>query len=353
MTVEVLALSVAIGAFLLNLVLMPAIIRYAHKKKWYDGRNARKVHTDDVPRLGGVGMFVAFFIAAIVGFALMPDGGDGTIARPLLSYLPVFVGILVMHTVGLFDDFKNLPALKKLLIQILAGVIVTLGPHRISSIVLPFNATVVSFGWLSYPITIVWIISIANAMNLIDGVDGLAGGVALIAAGFAVAIGLVTAQNPMLIGAAALVGAVLGFLVFNKPPARIFMGDSGSLFLGTVLAVLPFLAPDEAASALNIVPIVTLILVPVFDTAAAIIRRVRDGRPVHEPDRKHLHHKLMDLGFSAWGILGVVYGAGVLLGIAAVLWYTPGNTVGAVAIILAWALALAGFIVLDRVKHTE
>lgn len=350
MTVEFLALSVAIGAFLLNLVLMPAIIRVAHKNGWFDTRSKRKIHTEDIPRVGGVGLFVAFLLAATVGlFVLSILEGNGSFAH-FAAFVPVLVGVSMMHVVGLVDDFKNLRAIRKLVIQLLAGTFVAISPYRLTGIEIPFTDFVIRFGVFSYPATVIWVVSIANAFNLIDGVDGLAGGVAAIAGIFMVVIGVSTQQWAVTIVAATLVGASVGFLVYNFPPAKIFMGDSGSLLLGSILAVVPLLTRDTFQSASNTVAIVTLILIPIFDTIAAIIRRVRDGQPISQPDRKHLHHKLLDMNFGSWSILAVVYTTCVMLGAGATFWMTAKNTTGAIAVTVAWSLVLIGFIVLDHVQ---
>ncbi|TVR58085.1 MAG: undecaprenyl/decaprenyl-phosphate alpha-N-acetylglucosaminyl 1-phosphate transferase [Spirochaetaceae bacterium] len=350
MTVGILALSVGIGAFVVNLALMPGIIAIARKKGWYDTRSKRKIHTTDIPRLGGVGLFVSFALTAAVGLLGMSAIEGNSVFARFAEYLPVLIGVSIMHVVGLVDDFKNLRAFRKLGIQLLAGAIVAISPYRLTGITIPFTEIAVRFGLFSYPLTIVWIVSLANAFNLIDGVDGLAGGVAAIAGAFMLAIGVITQQWALMVASAALIGATVGFLVFNLPPAKIFMGDSGSLFLGSVLAVIPLLTRDGVQSATNVVAILTLILIPVFDTIAAIVRRVRDGQPISQPDRKHLHHKLLDLNFGPWSVLAVGYGSCIALGSATVFWITAEPRVGATVLLAAWLLVLLGFIVLDRVQ---
>lgn len=304
----------ATGAFVLNLLLIPAVMTLSHRFEWYDEKNDRKIHTEDTPRLGGVGIFLSFLI--VVAVVLLTRGGFREPGR----YLPLIAGTVIIHFLGLLDDFINLVAARKFLLQVLAAVIVSLGPFRIDAIALPFMEGALELGWAAYPVTIIWIVSISNAVNLIDGADGLAGGVSAIAALFLGTIAAHSGNLTLALFSFALVGSVVGFLVYNFPPARIFMGDSGSLLLGFLLATLPLVGFTEGAP-FPAIPVITLLFLPIIDTLLAIVRRLSRGQPVHQADREHIHHRLIDRGFGPRKLLVSIYAGGALLGLTALSWF--------------------------------
>ena len=234
----------------------------------------------------------------------------------------MFIGLMVggslIVLVGVIDDYKNLPAKVKLVGQILAAAILVVGfDVRIDFITDPFGDYLYT-EWLAVPATIFWIVGLTNTVNLIDGLDGLAAGVSTIAA---VTIFLVALQQGIILVAvltAALAGAAFGFLYYNFNPARIFMGDSGSMFLGYMLAGISVIgAVKSAATIALIVPILALGL-PILDTTFAIVRRYRRGVPIFKPDKGHLHHRLLDLGFSQRQAVLLMYVISALLGLSAV-----------------------------------
>lgn len=331
-------------SLLLSLVAMPLILRLAHRRKWYDPPNSRKIHTGLIPRLGGPGMFLSFLAAAALTPTLL---GLLFPNRALLAwdlrFLPLFAGITLIHGIGLFDDFRNLSALPKFGLQLLAAVIVTSGGFVVRSVTLPYLG-MVQLGLLAYPLTVLWIVSISNALNLIDGLDGLAGGIAAFAALSMGAIALIQGALSTAVLSFALFGAVAGFLVFNLPPARIFMGDSGSLFLGFVLAVLPLVGGISKASAFGtlLVPI-TLLTVPILDTVTAIVRRVRKRIPIIQPDKEHIHHKLLDMGLSERQILWVLYGFSLYLSVVAVTSVILPTEVNVYLILVVWVGSVLGY----------
>ncbi len=348
-TIHITFFSALLSA-IMSAVLVPLILRLSHRFGWYDVMDYRKVHTEDVPRLGGVALFWGFFVCQLVlafGLGIIP------LSSPLLFLL---VGFLFIHLLGLVDDFRNIPALGKLLGQIAAGVFVVIGGAQIRGIELPFASSALDFSIWAGPITVFWLISISNAINLIDGVDGLAGGISLIAAA---SMGIIHVVNGNVIGVLysfTLVGAAAGFLVFNHPKARIFMGDSGSLFLGFALGSLLFLedpgfAGIHLTSRAFLLPSITILLLPIFDTVASILRRIRQGRPIHSPDREHLHHKLLDFGFSVRYILLLECSITAISGAAAVFWAVSRISdripvvAGEIVMVCSWVF-VGGFFVL-------
>jgi UDP-GlcNAc:undecaprenyl-phosphate GlcNAc-1-phosphate transferase len=340
-----------LAAFLINVLVTPLILHYAHKYQWYDEHSHRKIHTTDTPRLGGVGIFVAFVLSAITGlvFVLSPAQFDlwstGSVAL-------IIAGMAVMHGLGIYDDFVNLPAPAKFLVQVLSGGIVAFSGAVLRTVDVPLFGIIELPLWFAIPATVLWIVSIANAVNLIDGADGLAGGFSAIAAFFMGLIALGQGNLLTAIIAFALVGSLIGFLVFNFPPARIFMGDSGSLFLGFVLAVLPLLGLNGRSPTngpiFAVVPVLTLLYLPITDTLLAIARRRARGLPVHAPDREHIHHRLIDRGFTGKKLLLVIYGGSAIFGITAMAWFTTPRAVGVTLNVTLWVIVTVVVLWLGR-----
>lgn len=295
-------------AFLLSALSMPLILKFAHRRKLYDTIDERKIHTGNIPRLGGLGIFLAF-IVTIALFYIGFRSGISTGGR----FWVVLLCMLGVQTIGLADDFVDIRARYKFFLELGAAVLLSSLGFRFLSMTLPFGIGLVDFGALGYFLTILWITGVPNALNLIDGMDGLAGGVTVFTAitygAFFIICGDLGAALVCLI----LAGSVCGFLAFNLPPAKIFMGDSGALFLGFSIAVMPLIGPASGHIELGFVPAVTALLIPIYDTFAAIIRRAKAGVSVFTPDRLHLHHKLLDLGLGTKGALAVIYGAQAFL----------------------------------------
>jgi UDP-N-acetylmuramyl pentapeptide phosphotransferase/UDP-N-acetylglucosamine-1-phosphate transferase len=296
-------------AFLIALiaayVVTPGVISLAIKTGAMDAPDPRKVHKRPIPRLGGIAIYLAFMAAVLFTVNITTE------------IMGLLLGGTVIAVVGIVDDFKNLPAKVKLVGQILAACILVAFDIRIDFISDPFG----DFFYLEYfavPATIFWIVGLTNTVNLIDGLDGLAAGVSTIAA---VTILIVALQQEYLLVAvltAALAGAAFGFLHYNFNPARIFMGDTGSMFLGFMLAGISIIgAVKSAATIALIVPILALGL-PILDTTFAIVRRYRGGVPIFKPDRGHLHHRLLDLGFTQRQAVLLMYVISAVLGLSAI-----------------------------------
>ncbi|TVQ23444.1 MAG: undecaprenyl/decaprenyl-phosphate alpha-N-acetylglucosaminyl 1-phosphate transferase [Spirochaetaceae bacterium] len=348
------ALVPLIAGLSVTALAIPGIITLAHRKRWYDERNHRKIHVADTPRIGGVGIFGGFVAAIALSLALVAPRGDYLTpvwAGTFGELWPLGIGILLVHALGLYDDFRGLRAALKLMIQIAAAVIVTLGPYRIESITIPFVWIDIGLGPFSHVITVVWIVAITNALNFIDGVDGLAAGTAAIAALAFAAIAVIVGQSLVALVALGLVGALVGFLLYNSPPARIFMGDSGAYVLGFALAVLPLMTRDASGRTMSLLPALTVLALPALDMTTAVFRRLRRGKHPFSADREHIHHKLMDLGLQSWSLLMVAHGSTIVMGAVAVAWYLlPQNTVVA-SVLVAWAVAAILTGVITRRQH--
>lgn len=305
-----LAFVIAAGVALL---ITPGVIFLAARTGAMDAPDARKVHKKPIPRIGGIGIYAAFMAAifSVLSFVEVT-------AEVRTELIGLMVGGSLIVLVGVIDDYKNLPAKVKLVGQILAAAVLVIAfDVRIDFITDPFGDYIYT-EWLAIPVTIFWIVGLTNTVNLIDGLDGLAAGVSTIAS---ITIFLVALQQGILLVAvltAALAGAAFGFLYYNFNPARIFMGDSGSMFLGYMLAGISVIgAVKSAATIALIVPILALGL-PILDTTFAIVRRYRGGVPIFKPDKGHLHHRLLDLGFSQRQAVLLMYVISALLGLSAV-----------------------------------
>ena len=305
-----------IWAFLIALIVAlaatPAVIVLADKTGAMDAPDARKVHKGPMPRIGGLAIYCGFMVSVLLMLnfgELAPEMANGVIG--------LLLGGTLIVIIGLIDDYKNLPAKVKLLGQIVAACVVVYFDVRIDFITDPFG-DYLYLEYLAAPATVFWIVGLTNTVNLIDGLDGLAAGVSTIAS---ITIMLVALQENVTLVAlftAALAGAAIGFLRYNFNPARIFMGDTGSMFLGFILAGVSVIgAVKSTATIALIVPILALGL-PIMDTTFAIIRRYRGGVPIFKPDKGHLHHRLLDLGFSQKQAVLLMYVISALLGLSAV-----------------------------------
>lgn len=339
----------ALLASFLCIAIIPFVIYLAGKNKWFDEVNERKIHSGNIARLGGIGIFWSFAISLIFislifvrSPELLPWGQQYWVAS---------LSLLVIHLMGLADDFFNLKARLRLVVQLLLAVAVVWAGFRFKVLYVPFLETELDLGVFSYIITIFWIVGITNAINFIDGLDGLSGGISLIACA---SLGILFIEQgslfPALI-AFTLVGSLTAYLFYNFPPARIFMGDSGSTFLGFVLALLPLLGNQVKGSGFNFWIAVTILLIPIFDTFAAILRRKKKGVSPFSPDKFHLHHKLMNLGFSTRQILAIVYASCMGLGgvIISTLYLEP--ILSFCLIIFSWLVFLVLFIILHYLKE--
>jgi UDP-GlcNAc:undecaprenyl-phosphate/decaprenyl-phosphate GlcNAc-1-phosphate transferase len=345
-------------AFGVCVAAIPLVIRIANRNQWYDLPNGRKVHTNPLPRLGGAGMYTALMVSLLALTALSLLNGVSDDFRFSRELLFVQAGFLVIFATGLIDDFRNLAATLKIFLQVAAGVLVTLGGFTIDALALP-GLPVLHLGWAAWPVTVLWLVGLSNAMNLVDGVDGFAGAITVTAALTLGTSAFLQGRYVAALVAVCLLGVVTGFLLFNFPPARIFMGDSGSLLLGFVLATLPLLRgsdqPDGATLTLDLAATVAVLGLPVLDTATAIARRLRAGLPIHHPDKLHLHHKLQALGLSDRTLFWVALTACLVLGATAFAAVLVGGWIGwillaAAAVILCVLYALMRYAALPRMS---
>ncbi|GAB1431795.1 MraY family glycosyltransferase [Spirochaetota bacterium] len=331
-------------ACLFNIVLIPLIILTAKKMDWYDQVNERKIHKGKIPRLGGAGIFVSFVVSIIAVSVFSVSS-----AKDILGFWPLIIALVIVFATGLVDDFKDLKASIKFVFHMAAAIIVCAAGYRFSFVYIPWfgNLSLGGFSWL---LTLVWIVGVINAMNMIDGMDGLSGGIGIISAFSMGVILLGRGMHTPALAAIVLLGALTGYLFYNFPPAKIFMGDSGSTFLGFILAILPLIGARDHG-ALWLWNGITVLLLPVFDVFAAMIRRSRKGVDIMSPDNWHIHHKLLRLGLGTRGILAVVYAWCMGLGAVAISSLYLPALVHWVLTIVSWSLLTVFFMVLHFMKE--
>ncbi len=305
----------SLGAFVIALgvaaLLTPLVRRLATQAGAFDDPGGRRVHAQKIPRLGGIAVLAAFFAPLAVLFGLETDVANLFFVEPM-RIVGLVAGGLIVATLGGLDDLRGVRAWHKLWVQSGAGVIAFFCGFRIDAVSLPVLGNL-DMGIFALPITVFWIVAIVNALNLIDGLDGLAGGIAFFACITNFIVGYLNAAPLVMLLSAALAGAILGFLLYNFNPATIFMGDSGSMFLGFVLATTSMLgsAVKSSTTVAILVPIVAL-GVPIMDTLFAMVRRFLERRPIFSPDRGHIHHRLLDLGITHRRAVLVLYAVSIV-----------------------------------------
>ncbi len=317
-------------AFIAAIVLTPLVIRLSYRIGAVDKPNYRKVHIVSMPRIGGLAIFGAFMI----GYFVMSPSDEHA--------LGILLGAVLIILTGFLDDMIDITPKAKLVGQIGAALLaIVWGGLQIQFITLPVIGQV-DFGWLSIPITVLWIVGITNAINLIDGLDGLASGVSAIALITMSVMAVIMGNTFVAMTAAILAASAIGFLFYNFHPAKIFMGDTGSLFLGYMISVLALLGFKNVAVISLIIPIIML-GVPISDTFFAIVRRIRMKQPISAPDKSHLHHCLLRIGFSHRQTVLIIYCIAILFGIAAIL-FSQATVWGGIILLAVIIIAVELFV---------
>jgi len=319
-----------ISGLLLSLFLVPLAKKYANRWHIHDKPGERKIHQTPKPYLGGVAIFLSFMTVILLNlilFVVLKDNSYFRLHFPLLSaqysllitvwskLAAILAGATIVVVVGLIDDINSTlisPALK-LLLQSMAAVIAVYFGVRISFF--PYD-------WMDLAISIIWIVLITNSFNLLDNMDGLSGGVAAISAIIFMSLAAYQGQFFIALILSCFIGSVLGFLKYNYSPSSIFMGDAGSLFLGYILASLTIEASYVTAESSSLLPAlmpVIILSIPLFDTISVIIIRIREHRPIYIGDKRHLSHRLVDMGFSPRSAVNTIYLLTFTIGLVAFL----------------------------------
>ena len=317
--------------FSIVIMITPLIKNLAFKIGAIDRPSGRKVHQKVMPRLGGLAIVIGVIVGMIV-------------SRPSSPYMfHIIIGGLIITLVGVIDDIFQIRATEKLAGQMIAAIVVVSSGLKIDMINLPISGFI-EFGFWAYPFTVIWIVGITNAMNLIDGLDGLAAGVSSIALTSILFMAILDGQWLVVSLAIILIASTTGFLVYNFHPAKIFMGDTGSLFLGYSISVLSMLGLFKNIAIFSFVIPIVILGVPIFDAIFAILRRVLKRKKLFSPDKSHLHYCLLELGFSHKKSVLIIYGISAFFGFSAIIFSATtmwtGISVVAVVTILLRLLAL-------------
>ncbi|MHB9154584.1 MAG: MraY family glycosyltransferase [Endomicrobiales bacterium] len=320
-------------AFIGTAVFTPVSIIIAKKFDVMDYPRARKVHRQPLPRWGGIGIFAGFFAALFLVFLLFPSFKallhykSGELFKQLTG---IAFGASLVFVLGLVDDKRSVRAVSKLLTQIIAAYVAMDYGVRISGLALPFFDGFYQFPiLLAQVVTVFWIIGFMNTINLADGLDGLAAGIVAIASGTFFVVALLQSQTQVVllskglilaaVLAAGLTGACLGFLLYNFNPARVFMGDSGALFLGFMLSAISTIGTLKSTAVMSLIIPITVVALPVLDVALSIFRRMRLGMGLMQPDKDHIHHRLLRFGWTHREVVLLMYIFTLVLSIGAIL----------------------------------
>ncbi len=294
--------------FLFTAIFIPIVARIANYLGVLDIPNERKVHKKPIPRLGGVGIYAGF----LLGYMLFSEQS--------LQMNAILIGSIIIVITGIFDDFKPIPAKYKFLGQLAGAAVIPLYGGIVLKDISAFGIYI-DFGIFAYPVTIIFIVGIINCINLIDGLDGLSAGISSI---YFITIGVIAillhnSSGLDVVLTFIMLGSTLGYLLHNFHPAKIFMGDSGSMFLGYIIAVIALLGFKNVTLTSFVVPIL-LLAIPILDTLFAIIRRTIHHQKIITPDKSHLHHQLLNLKFSERKTVIIIYLVDILFAFASVIY---------------------------------
>ncbi|HIR84703.1 MAG TPA: undecaprenyl/decaprenyl-phosphate alpha-N-acetylglucosaminyl 1-phosphate transferase [Candidatus Galloscillospira excrementavium] len=328
-------------ALVVSFVATPVVKNLAQRVGAVDvPKDNRRMHNHPIPRMGGLAIFLGFLLSALI---FVPITGE---------IQGMLLGAVIIVVLGIFDDIYSLKAWFKFIVQIVAALIAVFSGNLIETLSNPniFSSNPYwDLGWLSWPVTVIWIVAITNAVNLIDGLDGLACGVSTISSMTLLVIALTVSEGPIAILMGALAGACIGFLPYNLNPAKIFMGDTGSTFLGYILAVVSIQGLFKFYTIISFAVPFLMLGLPIFDTCFAFIRRIAHGQSPMHADRSHVHHRLIDMGFSQKQAVAVLYIISAILGLSAVV-LTSVGAVKAMLFLLALCAAagVAGLIFINN-----
>lgn len=321
-----------ITAFVVTFVLTPFVKKLAFKIGAIDvPKDERRMHKKPTALLGGLAIFGGFLISALI-FVPMDR-----------SFRGILLGSIIIIVLGIFDDIYALGAKFKFVVQIFAAVIPVLCGVKVDIIRVPHFIDAYGYldlGYFSIPLTILWIVGVTNALNLLDGLDGLACGVSSISSLTLLCIALLVGEPNIAFATAALAGACFGFLPYNFNPAKLFMGDTGALFLGYMLSTLSVMGLFKGYAVISLAAPFLILGLPIFDTISAMLRRAKNHRPIMSPDRGHLHHRLVDAGLSQKQAVIVIYAMCAILCLVAVLliWTEAVSPMALLIVVIAFAL---------------
>ena len=344
-------------AFVTAFVITPHTMRLSKKVGAIDLPNDRRINKKPMPRLGGLAVISGFLVSTIYLLVMMSLENNLNLFGTENYYLKLIgflIGIILLGVTCFIDDSKGIPWYVKLIVQIISAIIVAICGIRIENISLPFvENKIVIDQVFSYILTVGWIIGITNAINLIDGLDGLSSGVCLISC-LSLLIIFSLNGSPILaiILITALAGAIVGFLPFNFSPAKTFIGDTGSNFMGFSIAIISILGVAKTYTAIVLIAPIIVLALPIFDTLFAIVRRIVKGKSIKavmKPDKGHIHHRLMARGYSQKQAVLIMYGITAILGMFAIILLESGIWKALSFALLICAIAAIGYRDIARV----
>ncbi len=335
-------------SFIFVCIATPILIKIGLKFGFVDQVNQRKIHRGAIPRIGGIGISLGTLLPIFLLFYIH----SGIEIRTNNSIFLFFAGGLGISLVGLFDDIRGINAKVKFLFQIAIAVMATLHGALITSLPMPWGR--LELGFFGYILTVFWIIGIINAFNLIDGMDGLSSGITLFSSLTIAMLAIVNGYLPTALVALALAGAVTGFLIYNFNPAKIFMGDSGSMFIGYILAILSLRSQSKAHAVVSIlVPIIAMGL-PILDTTLAFMRRLLRHQSIFSADKQHIHHFLLSLGFNQRKTVLIMYSISILFTILSMLMIfkkSLDTNIDTFLIVIVFAIIV--FVIIKKLGYVE
>lgn len=303
------------------------------------GTSFRKIHDRDVPRIGGVAIVIAFYFPLLCLLAIDSEAGAVIRANRAL-FMGLLLGGLPIVALGIYDDVRGAGASIKFTVQFVVATALYLAGFRIDIVTLPLGHEF-AMGAYAFPLTVLWFVGLINALNLIDGLDGLAAGVTTVAAAAIFLVAFANGDLLAMLFVATLAGALIGFLFFNFNPATIFMGDTGSLFIGYVIAVASLQGSTTASASVALLTPLLALGLPIFDTSMALIRRLVRGQHPFQGDREHIHHRLLDMGFSHRGAVLALYLVAAMFAAFAILVHTTeGWLNGGIVLVAAMTVGL-------------
>lgn len=302
-------------AFLFALALTPVIKALAIRFNIIDKPNERKMHKKPIPLGGGVAIALSFYLALLIASLLYPVTGRELTSRDVSILFSLFIGGSLTVVLGMVDDIRVMPPKVKLMGQILIILVIIPFGVAITFVSNPFGGLIYLPKFVSIFITILWIAGIMNAINLLDGLDGLLAGVSTISAIIFLCVSLMKGHFLIAMIMAVMAGSTLGFLRYNFNPAQLFMGDTGSLFLGIMFASLSVVGALKGTTTMALFIPVLIMGLPITDTLWAIIRRARKKQPIFKADKEHIHHKLLSLGLTQRQVVLIIYGINIFFGL--------------------------------------
>ena len=339
-------LFIILVSLIVSVSLIPFLKSYALKKNIIDYPEERKIHTEPIPYLGGVAIYLGFLFGLFIIYRFLHWVS-------MKDFYLFGVGSFVIFLLGLYDDFKKANAKIKFTVQIFVAVFIVSHGVYIPQVTNPFGGDSIELLWFGPILTVFWIVLITNSFNLLDGLDGLASGISIITIGFMLGFALFSNDMRVIGISAVLLGSILGFFIFNFPPAKIYMGDTGSLLIGFLVSILCIIPSSKGPYGFAVLIPMILTAVPIIDTVLAVFRRFKKGIPIFSADKKHLHHRILQLSNSYRKTLFIIYGTNFYICLHAILAYFLPNEFRIILFVILAQDILFGIYILRLIERIK